>query len=99
MQFMNKKIFNEAKQHIISSDLEIAEAEFEEATNSWSITLETIKKIKISWNSADNFFSVNEATIDKDTKNVTWRCIFASRLSSDREILATLENILQTNKG
>ena len=95
---MNKKIFNEAKQHIISSDLEIAEAEFEEATNSWSITLETIKKIKISWNSADNFFSVNEATLDQATGVVTWRCIFASRLSSDREILTTLENILQTNK-
>ena len=93
---MGKEIFNEAKNQIVASGLEIEESSYEDATGNWCIVLETVKKIRITWDSANNYLSVEEATIDKDTELVTWQYLFASRLSDQHEILATLEELLKT---
>ncbi len=93
---MGREIFNEVKKQIISSDLDIAESEYDDATKNWYIDLETIRKIRIAWNSSNKYLSVEEATNDKDTGLITWQYIFASRLSNQHEILTNLESLLKT---
>ena len=93
---MGREIFIKAKNQIISSGLEIEESVYEEATNNWYIVLETVKKIRITWESANKYLSVEEATMDADSTIIDWRYIFTSKLSSQNEILTTLESLLKS---
>ena len=92
---MGKEIFNEAKKQIITSGLEIEDSKYIDATNNWYIVLETVKKIRIAWDSANNYLTIEEKTIDTDSGLIVWQYLFASRLTSQHEILSTLDSLLK----
>ena len=91
---MGREAFNDAKKKIISSGFDIAESEYEEVLGDWYITLDTVLKIRLAWNNSKKFFSVEEETEDEGGELTAWKYIFASRLSGQNEIPATLENFL-----